>query len=63
MKLEEMEFGMKVKDSFKTAIERQVSEAVSIAKETKEETTLLNSRSEFNRCKIQRIITKNMKKS
>ena len=56
MKLEEMEFGMKVKDSFKTAIEKQVSE------EKKEETTLLNSRSEFNRCKIQRITMKNMKK-
>ena len=49
---------MKVKDNFKTAIERQVAEAVSIAREKIAGKKLMNSRSEYNRCKIPRINTK-----
>ena len=47
---------------FRTAIERQVAEAISIAREKNRGKKLLNSKSEYNRCKLPRIITKNLRK-
>ena len=43
MKPEEMEYGMRVKETFHTAIERQVAEAVSISTEKGKGKTLMNS--------------------
>ena len=61
MKIDEMKFGMRVKKSYTTAIERQVAEAVSISFEKKKGTTLLNSKAEYNRCNLPRISTKSKK--
>ena len=58
MKLNDLEYGMRVRTRFKTALERQVGEAVVISREQKTGTTLLNSKAEYNRCKIQRIETR-----
>ena len=55
---EELEIGMKVKATFKSAIERQVSEAVAIAREEGSGTSLMNSKAEYNRCKLPRLNTK-----
>ena len=61
MKIDELEFGMKIRSSFRTALERQVGEAIAISREKKAGTTLLNSKAEFNRCKIHRLDTRNEK--
>ena len=61
MKIDELEIGMKVRSSFKTALERQVGEAIAISREKQAGTTLLNSKAEFNRCKIHRLDTRNEK--
>ena len=53
--IEEFRFGMRVRESFRSAFERQVGEAVSIKKEQERGITLMNSKSEFNRCIIPRI--------
>ena len=53
-----MEYGVRVRSRFKTAIERQVGEAVAIHREKEKGTVLLNSKSEYNRCKIQRLETR-----
>ena len=49
---------MKVKSTFRSAIERQVSEAVAIAREESSGTNLMNSKAEYNRCKLPRLNTK-----
>ena len=61
MKIDEMKFGMRVKKSYTTAIERQVAEAVSISFEKKKGKTLLNSKAEYNRCSLPRLSTKSKK--
>ena len=52
-----MEVGMKVLSTFKSAIERQISEAVAISREEKNGTLLMNSKAEYNRCKLPRLNT------
>ena len=61
IRLDELEFGMRVRSSFKTAIERQVGEAIAISREKRAGTNLLNSKAEFNRCKIERLDTRSEK--
>ena len=48
MKPQNMEFEMRVRESYNTAIERQVGEAVAIAKEKRDGKTLMNSKAEYN---------------
>ena len=61
IKFEELEFGMKVRKSFRTALERQIGEAVAIGREQRSGKTLLNSKGEFNRCVIHKIDTRSVK--
>ena len=61
MKLDELEFGMRVRKSFRTALERQVGEAIVISRESRAGTTLLNSKGEYNRCTIHRLDTRSEK--
>ena len=49
---------MRIKASFKSAIERQISEAVAIAREESKPTELMNSKAEYNRCKLPRLTAK-----
>ena len=63
IKKEEMEFGMRVRETFHTAIERQVAEAVTISFENKKGKILMNSKGEYNRCYLPRISTKSKKKT
>ena len=63
MKLEEMQYGMRIRKSYNTAIERQVAEAVSISFEKKNGKILLNSKAEYNRCTLPRISTKSKKET
>ena len=55
LKIEEVKFGIRRRDTFKSALERQIGEAVSIEKEKERGKTLMNSKSEFNRCSLPRI--------
>ena len=55
IKREEMEFGIRVRKKFKKAFERQVGEAIAIEQEMLNDTTLLNCKSEFNRCSVPRL--------
>jgi len=48
-------FGMRIRQQYKTALERQVGEAVAILEEKEKGVELLNSKSEFNRCSLPRI--------
>ena len=57
----EIKFGMRVRQQFKTALERQVGEAVAILEERERGIQLLNSKSEFNRCSLPRITAGNTK--
>ena len=51
------EFDVRIIKFCKTAIERQVFEAVQIASRANEQgVTILNSKSEFNRCSLPRIV-------
>ena len=61
MKVEQMEFGMRIRSNFTRAIERQISEAVAINCEKRKGTKLLNSKGEYNRCTIPRLSTKSKK--
>ena len=54
-KLEDLKFGMRVVRKCKTALERQVGEAVSIHIAQREGYTLLNSKSEYSRCSLPRL--------
>ena len=58
--MEEMEYGMRIRASFKSAIERQISEAVAIDLEEKSGTKLMNSKAEYNRCKLPRLNTQSI---
>ena len=51
----DMEFGIRVTDTYKSAIERQIAEAVKIEREVKKGKNMLNSKSEFNRCELPRL--------
>ena len=59
IKMEDLEVGMRVRSTFKSAIERQISEAVAISREESTGTRLMNSKAEYNRCKLPRLNTKN----
>ena len=52
---------MRIRSSFKTALDRQVGEAIAISREQKAGTDLMNSKAEYNRCKIQRLDTRTEK--
>ena len=56
MNPENVKFGMKILSSHKTAFERQIREAVLIEKNAGP--TLMNSKTEYNRCSIPRIVIK-----
>ena len=58
-----MRFGMRLRRSYRTPIERQIGEAVAIDVEKRGGTILLNSRSEYNRCQVARISTKSEKET
>ena len=45
-----MRFGMRVKGSFRSAMERQIGEAIAIDREKRDGKILMNSKSEYNRC-------------
>ena len=55
-----MEVGMKVRSTFKSAIERQISEAVAISRAENEGVTLMNYKAEYNRCKLPRLNTQSL---
>ena len=55
--LENMEFGMKILRTPKTAFNRQISESVLI-QSNKSKHNILNSRSEYNRCALPRLTAK-----
>ena len=63
MKRSDMKFGMRLRKNYRTPIERQIGEAVAIDVERRKGTTLMNSKSEYNRCKIARISTKSDKET
>ena len=58
-----MKFGMRLRKKYRTPIERQIGEAVAIDYEKRKGTTLMNSKSEYNRCQIARINTRSEKES
>ena len=60
-KLEEMKFGMRVKMQFKSALERQVTEAVDIHQALRKGYKILNSKSEYTRCSVPRLKVENNK--
>ena len=51
----EIKFGMKLRGQFRSALERQIGEAIAIIEEKENGVELLNSKSEFNRCSLPRI--------
>ena len=63
MKRSDMRFGMRLRQCFRTPIERQIGEAVAIDRESRFGTVLMNSKSEYNRCTIERISTKSKKQT
>ena len=44
IKQEDLEYGMRIRSTFRTPLEWQVGEAVAISRETRNDTTLLNSK-------------------
>ena len=56
-KLEGLKFGMKIRNTAKSAFERQVGESVLIQQEVSRH-RILNSKSEYNRCALPRLTTK-----
>ena len=60
IKIEDLEVGMRVRGTFKSAIERQISEAVAISLEERKGTNLMNSKAEYNRCKLPRLNTQSL---
>ena len=54
-KIEDMKYGMRLVSKCKTALERQVGEAVYIQLAQEKGYTLLNSKSEYSRCTIPRL--------
>ena len=63
IKKNDMRFGMRLRRSYRTPIERQIGEAVAIDVEKRGGTNLMNSRSEYNRCQIAKISTKSEKET
>ena len=57
VKKSEMKFGMRLRNCYRSPIERQVGEAIAIDREKRKGTVLMNSKSEYNRCQIARIST------
>ena len=57
VKKSDMRFGMRIRSSFRSPIERQIGEAIAIDRENRKGTVLMNSKSEYNRCQIARITT------
>ena len=57
IKMSDMKIGMRVRNVFRTALERQIGEAVAIDMEQRKRMELLNSKSEYNRCQIPGITT------
>ena len=55
MDRDQVRFGIRVRNQYKKAFERQIGEAISIEQEMLKKTTLLNSKSEFNRCTVPRL--------
>ena len=55
--LEDIKFGMRVKNYAKTALERQVLESVLIQEERKQH-NIMNRKSEYNRCSLPRLTTR-----
>ena len=53
---------MKVRNMFKSALERQVCKAVAIDMEQRKGMKLMNAKSEYNRCTIPKISIKSDKK-
>ena len=60
-KVDEIKFGMRVKLTFKSALERQITEAVEIHQAKLKGYKLLNSKSEYNRCSLPRLTVGNNK--
>ena len=52
---------MRVRVSFKSVIERQISEKVAIAIEEGTKTELMNSKTEYNQCKLPRLTEESFK--
>ena len=63
MKMCDVKFGMRIRNTFNTALERQVGEAVAIDIENRRGIKIMNSKSEYNRCTIPRISTKSVKEA
>merc|ERR1711915_880533 len=55
MEMKDLKFGIRITGNYRTAIERQISEAVKIEREIKKGKKILTSKSEFNRCEIPRL--------
>ena len=58
-KIENIKFGMRVKLRFKTALERQVSEAVEIHQAQLKGYQLMKSKSEYSRCSLPKLSIEN----
>ena len=58
-----MRYGMRIRKSYRSALERQVGEAVAIDVEQRKGKKLMNSKSEYNRCQVPRITTKTYKEA
>ena len=63
LKMTDVKFGMRVRNSFRSALDRQIGEAVAIDVERRKGKQLMNSKSEYNRCTIPRITTKTLKET
>ena len=61
--MSELKYGMRVRNTFRSALERQVGEAVAIDVEQRKGNNLMNSKSEYNRCQLPRITTKSYKET
>ena len=55
MDRDQVKFGIRVRNQYKKAFERQIGEAISIEQEMLKKTTLLNRKLEFNRCTVPRL--------
>ena len=51
----DVKFGMRMRSQYKTALQRQIGEAIAILEEKENMVELLNSKSEYNRCSLPRI--------
>ena len=58
LKISDVKFGMKVRSTFRSPLERQIGEAVAIDTEKRKGKKSMNSKSEYNRCTIPKTTTK-----